>query len=74
MFAGLAEALGTRSVPWPTEAGDGSVGALVQALRVAHPELSSARFRVAVNQRYATDADVVGPRDEVALIPPVSGG
>ena len=33
-----------------------------------------ARFRVAVNQRYARPEDGVASRDEVALIPPVSGG
>lgn len=30
--------------------------------------------RVAVNQRFAEPDDVVGPEDELALIPPVSGG
>ena len=31
-------------------------------------------FFVAVNHNYATDSDVVGTNDEIALIPPVSGG
>jgi len=31
-------------------------------------------FLVAVNHKYATDSDVIGTKDEVALIPPVSGG
>jgi len=31
-------------------------------------------FFVAVNHKYATDSDVIGTKDEVALIPPVSGG
>ncbi len=31
-------------------------------------------FFVAVNHKYATDSDVIGSKDEVALIPPVSGG
>ncbi len=29
---------------------------------------------VAVNQEYAQDQDPVGPNDEVALFPPVTGG
>ena len=28
----------------------------------------------AVNHKYATESDVIGTQDEVALIPPVSGG
>ncbi len=31
-------------------------------------------FFVAVNHKYATDSDVISSKDEVALIPPVSGG
>jgi len=31
-------------------------------------------FFVAVNHKYAKDSDVIGTNDEIALIPPVSGG
>jgi len=31
-------------------------------------------FFVAINHKYATDSDIIGTKDEVALIPPVSGG
>lgn len=31
-------------------------------------------IRVAVNQSYAKPGDPVGPNDEVALFPPVTGG
>lgn len=31
-------------------------------------------FMVAVNQSYAIDSDTLAPEDEVAIIPPVSGG
>ncbi|MHA1600435.1 MAG: molybdopterin converting factor subunit 1 [Alphaproteobacteria bacterium] len=31
-------------------------------------------LRVAVNQEYAVPSDPVGPGDEVALFPPVTGG
>jgi len=31
-------------------------------------------FFVAINHKYATDSVVIGINDEVALIPPVSGG
>jgi len=32
------------------------------------------RIRVAVNQEYAGPEDRVGPDDEIALFPPVTGG
>jgi len=32
------------------------------------------QFFVAVNHKYATDSVVIGTNDEIALIPPVSGG
>jgi len=35
---------------------------------------SSIQFFVAVNHKYATDSVVIDAMDEVALIPPVSGG
>ena len=31
-------------------------------------------FFVAVNRKYVTDSDIIDTKDEVALIPPVSGG
>ena len=31
-------------------------------------------FFVAINHKYATDSVVIGTNDEIALIPPVSGG
>ena len=31
-------------------------------------------FFVAVNQKYAIDSDIIGINDEIALIPPVTGG
>jgi len=35
---------------------------------------SNIPFFVAVNQKYAIDSDIIGINDEIALIPPVSGG
>jgi molybdopterin converting factor subunit 1 len=35
---------------------------------------SNIPFFVAVNHNYVTDSDVITTNDEVALIPPVSGG
>ena len=46
------------------------IGALPYAEALA--DLSA--LRVAVNQEYAMPGDPVGPSDEVALFPPVTGG
>ncbi len=35
---------------------------------------SNIPFFVAVNHKYAKDFDVIDTKDEIALIPPVSGG
>ena len=74
LFAGLAEALGRPSLELPDAATPATVGALEQLLRREHAALASRPFRVAVNQRYGAAGDSVSPTDEIALIPPVSGG
>ena len=74
LFAGLAEALGRRELELPDGSAPPSVADLEAGLRAAHPALAGRRFRVAVNRRYAPQDVRVQPGDEVALIPPVSGG
>ncbi len=74
-FAGLREALnfGERSVSLPAGA---DVAALVAHLSAAYPaaRLPARRFTVAVNRAYAPPDHVLSEGDEVALIPPMSGG
>jgi molybdopterin converting factor subunit 1 len=44
-------------------------------LETAYPRLKQlASYMVAVNNEYADDAGVITERDEIAIIPPVSGG
>ncbi|MCL4166628.1 UNVERIFIED_CONTAM: hypothetical protein GTU68_014980 [Idotea baltica] len=44
-------------------------------LREKHPELHEIEsISVAVNSEYASDAHLINHNDEIALIPPVSGG
>ena len=74
LFAGLAEALGRRDVSVADGTLPATVGELETRLRQEQPALAGCSFRLAVNRRYAAAHEVVQPGDEVALIPPVSGG
>ncbi len=52
-----------------------TVGALKEQLEAAYPPLGKlASYMVAVNDEYAADDRVLISTDEVAIIPPVSGG
>ncbi|MBK8914209.1 MAG: molybdenum cofactor biosynthesis protein MoaE [Phycisphaerales bacterium] len=74
-FGSAADALGwsERPLEW---AGQPTVGALLDHLASSSPRLSAAlsRLRVAVNERYAAPDQPICDGDEVAIIPPVSGG
>jgi molybdopterin synthase sulfur carrier subunit len=74
LFASYADALGTSAmqVDVPERA---SVGEVIAVLRsgVGGDRLPATPL-VAVNQSYATLADVIHPGDELAVIPPVAGG
>jgi len=53
----------------------GTVGSLRKALKARYPSLSDIKsLMIAVNNAYAEDDLVMGESDEIALIPPVSGG
>ena len=46
-----------------------------QAMEDKYPKMSHlAHFKVAINQEFAADQQMLHEGDEVALIPPVSGG
>ena len=52
-----------------------TVAALRSRLVSTYPALAGLRsLMIAVNNSYAEDADVIKGSDEIALIPPVSGG
>jgi molybdopterin converting factor subunit 1 len=74
LFAGLAEAAGRREFVLDVAPGGLSVAELEARLRSECPPLAGRSFRVAVNQGYAAAHERVAEDDEVALIPPVSGG
>lgn len=54
---------------------DATVSNLKYLLEKQYPKLRKlATYMVAVNNEYALDGDTVHERDEIAIIPPVSGG
>ncbi len=74
-FAALREALSLSEVDLALAPGTDVAGVLAQ-LAAAHPtaRLQERRVAVAVNRAYAPPDRVLVDGDEVALIPPVSGG
>ncbi len=66
---------GSLSIPFSKAGNLDTVGELKAYLKQVYPplgELSS--LAVAVNKTYARDTDPIDRMDEIALIPPVSGG
>ncbi|NOV01304.1 molybdenum cofactor biosynthesis protein [Paenibacillus planticolens] len=76
LFAGLVELFGTSVLHIQIEQDAVSIKQLRERIAedypAAVPQLSSSFF--AKNQAYAGDEDIVTSADEIALIPPVSGG
>ena len=75
LFASFREAVGSGTLAW--DAPDGaSVADVVAALRAQYPKLGPAAEKalLAVNQEYVGGALQLHDGDELALIPPVSGG
>lgn len=66
------------SIPKSSEFGQGSsrtVGDLKTYLGTMYPQLLQlTSLAVAVNNSYAEDSTIINTFDEIALIPPVSGG
>lgn len=75
LFARARELAGADAVPVPVPPG-GTVADVRRELARRLPRAADlvARSAVAVNAEYAADDWPVGPDDDVALIPPVSGG
>ncbi|MDQ3238326.1 MAG: molybdopterin converting factor subunit 1 [Actinomycetota bacterium] len=73
-FGAAADRAGTRETEILTDAA--TVDEVWKALEERHPGLSPMRgtLAFAVNGEYARGEDPVSPGDEVAVLPPVSGG
>ncbi|TWT41678.1 Molybdopterin synthase catalytic subunit 1 [Phycisphaerae bacterium RAS1] len=75
LFGAAADVVGWSEKTWPLPSG-ALLADLIAALESAHPRLAEARGKLvfAVNERYAGPATPLAPGDEIAVIPPVSGG
>lgn len=77
LFGVTRDIVGSGSLAIPSAEADllKTVGALKAHLKKGHPGLEAlSSLAVAVNQSYARDGDSIRDSDEIALIPPVSGG
>lgn len=72
-FAAVREAVGAERLELDVAAGT-TVAALRRDLVAAHPALARVPVACAVNQGYAGPERELRDGDEVALIPPISGG
>jgi molybdopterin converting factor subunit 1 len=77
LFAALKEAANTGHIV--VKLPDNSSVTVEQFLQLCaeqHPELARwvPHVRVAINCEYASLRQMIGPGDEIALLPPVSGG
>jgi molybdopterin converting factor small subunit len=66
--------MGLREVVLPAGCEPATVRELEAAVRETWPALAGRPFRVAVNHAYRRAEESVVDADEIALIPPVSGG
>ena len=74
-FGIAKEIIGTANFVLSDDASITNVADLKQYLRHTYPEFHNYKdFRVAVNQAFAEDTTPISPTDEIAIIPPVSGG
>lgn len=73
-FGIAKDILGASSLKFTIGIGE-AVGDLKRKIISQHPEFEKlTSFSVAVNQEYQEDDYVLNSTDEVAIIPPVSGG
>lgn len=75
LFATYREVVGEKELPWTAPAGS-TLREFLDAFLTAHPRLAPHRgsMMVAVNLAMADPSVVLREGDEVALLPPVSGG
>jgi molybdopterin converting factor subunit 1 len=73
-FGHLTEDAQSTSLIWGLKEGLSTVSVLCEQLTEAYPTLAGKTFRVAVNQQFVGFDHELFMGDEVALMPPFSGG
>lgn len=73
-FGMLANKTGMRETTLELKKPSVTVSDILDELRVRFKELPKAPYMIAVNEEQAGPETVVNDRDEVALMPPFSGG
>ena len=77
LFGVTRDIIGSASLELPQKAAASlnSVDDLKRFLVGKYPELRNlTSMAIAVNNQYASESTAIGEKDEIALIPPVSGG
>ncbi|MEW6144659.1 MAG: molybdenum cofactor biosynthesis protein MoaE [Thermodesulfobacteriota bacterium] len=74
LFGRLMSIAGVKELTLCIDRESCSVREMTASLFGIHPQLSAETFRVVVNQSVSQDDDRIGDSDEVALLPPISGG
>ncbi|MEW9672038.1 molybdopterin converting factor subunit 1 [Ammoniphilus sp. 3BR4] len=76
LFAGLAETAGSSSITLEGIQKPLTVQAVKEQLSAKYPAMKELleKSMAAVNQEYANSSDSIKESDEIAFIPPVSGG
>ncbi|WP_154856304.1 MoaD/ThiS family protein [Cyclobacterium xiamenense] len=75
LFGISKEIIGEQILQVPQEARITSVKSLKQWILASYPEMGNlSSFAIAVDQEYATDERLLAENQEIALLPPVSGG
>jgi len=75
-FAGLRDAIGVAEESVQLPAHVRTVGGLAEHLATVHREFAERRshVRIARNEAFACEQDLLAEGDVIALIPPVAGG
>lgn len=71
LFGNLGDLAGQTEIGLPVCA---TVDAMKESLYATCPQLKQATFAIAVNQKIVTGNQALNPGDEIALLPPFSGG
>lgn len=74
LFGKLTNVAGGKEIPLLIYGESCSVKELLSSLFGIHPRLKEETFRVVVNQSISHVDDMIADSDEVALLPPISGG